>query len=318
MTVLIPALTITKTATVSTTTPGSTVGFTITVHNTGQTPYSGATVTDPLGGVLNDATYNNNGAATIGTVSYAEPVLTWTGDLATGQSATITFTFTVNDPDTGDKHLVNTVTSDTAGSTCPTGSTDPACTVNVPVLVPALTISKTASVATATPGSAVDYTITADNTGQTPYTATSITDSLAGVLDDAAYNNDGTATIGTVSYTSPVLTWTGDLNPGDSATITYSVTVSNPDTGGRILTNTAVSAATGSNCPSGSTDPACTTTVTIISGALSITVPISAFLGSADPGGTVSAEPGHRPGHRQPRLRRRVDRDGLCHRLHHR
>ena len=116
----------------STTTPGSTVGFTITVHNTGQTPYFAATVTDPLGGVLNDAAYDHDGAASTGSVSFASPVLTWTGDLATGQTATITFTVTVNNPVTGDKHLVNTVTSDTAGSTCPTGGTDPACTVTCP------------------------------------------------------------------------------------------------------------------------------------------------------------------------------------------
>ena len=52
-------------------------------------------------------------------------------------------------------------------------------------LVPALTITKTASVSTATPGSTVGYTITVDNTGQTPYSGASVTDSLAGVLDDA-------------------------------------------------------------------------------------------------------------------------------------
>jgi uncharacterized repeat protein (TIGR01451 family) len=158
--------------------------------------------------------------------------------------------------------------------------------------VPALIITKTASAATATPGSVVRYTITADDTGQTPYTGASITDSLTGVLDDAAYNNDGTATIGTVSFASPLLTWTGDLNPGQTATITYSVAVSNPDTGSRVLANTAVSTEPGSNCPDGSTDPACTATVSIISGALTISVPFSAFLGSADPGGSVSADLG--------------------------
>ena len=52
------------------------------------------------------------------------------------------------------------------------------------------------------------------------------------MLDDAAYDNDAAATgTGTVSYASPVLTWTGNLTPGQAATITYSVTVNNPDTG---------------------------------------------------------------------------------------
>ncbi len=79
------------------------------------------------------------------------------------------------------------------------------------------------------------------DTGQTPYTGASLTDPLAGVLDDAAYNNDAAATAGTVSFTSPDLTWTGDLTPGASATITYSVTIDNPDTGDHILANTVTS-----------------------------------------------------------------------------
>jgi choice-of-anchor A domain-containing protein/uncharacterized repeat protein (TIGR01451 family) len=292
VTVLIPALTITKTADTATTTPGSVVGYTVTVTDTGPTSYTGATVTDPIGGILNDAAYNNNATATSGTVSYASPVLTWTGSLDPGDSAVISFTVTVRNPDTGDKHLVNTVTSADTGSTCPSGTTNPACTATVTVLVPALTITKTANVATATPGSVVRYTITVADTGQTAYTGATVTDSLAGVLADAAYNNNASATLGAVSYASPVLTWTGDLAIGDTATITYSVTVSNPDTGGRILANTATSAAPGSTCPASSPGPACTATVSIIAGALSVTVPDDANLGSAAPGGTISASLG--------------------------
>ena len=157
------------------------------------------------------------------------------------------------------------------------------------MLIPALTITKTASTATATPGSAVGYTITVDDTGQTPYTAATVTDDLDGVLDDAAYNNDATATTGTVSYASPTLTWTGNLAPGDTATITYSVTVNNPDTGGGALSNTVVSTAPGSTCPAGPAAPGCTVTVAVVAGPLSITAPATASLGSAAPGGTVSA-----------------------------
>ena len=120
----------------------------------------------------------------------------------------ITYTVTVNNPDTGDKLLINTVTSAATGSTCPPGTTAAACRVTVAVLTPALTIVKTASTtsgsnAVATPGGVVTYTITVTNTGQTPYTGASFTDPLAGVLDDAAYNSDAAATAGTVSYASP-------------------------------------------------------------------------------------------------------------------
>ena len=228
VTVLVPALDITQTASAATTTPGSTVQYTITVADTGQTPYTGVTVTDDLTSLLDDATYNGDAAATFGAVSYASPVLTWTGDLDPGGTATVTFSVTVDNPDTGDKHLTNTVVSTAPGSSCPPGGANPACSTAVTDLIPALTIVKTADASTTMPGSAVDYTITVADTGQTPYTAATVTDDLSGVLDDAAYNHDATATTGSVSYAAPTLTWTGDLTPGDTATITYSVTSTTP------------------------------------------------------------------------------------------
>jgi large repetitive protein len=286
---LIPALAITKTAATTTTTPGSAVGYTITITDTGQTPYTGVTVTDDLTGLVSDAAYDNDAAATAGTVTYTTPVLTWTGNLAPGGTAAITYTVTTASPDTGDKHLVNTVASTAPGSTCPPGNTNPACTATVTDLIPALTITKTDTVAATTPGSAVGFTITVADTGQTPYTAATVTDSLSGDLADAAYNNDAAATTGTVTYTTPVLTWTGNLTPGNTATITYSVTVNNPDTGGGALSNTVVSTATGSTCPSGGTGSGCSVTVAVVAGPLTMTAPATASLGSAAPGGTLSA-----------------------------
>jgi large repetitive protein len=292
VTVLIPGLTITTTAGSATTTPGSVVQYTTTMSDTGQTPYTGATVTDDLANVLNDAAYNGDATATIGSVTYAGHVLTWTGNLAPGDTATVTYSITVNNPDTGDKHLVTTVVSTDPGSTCPPASANPACTAIVTDLIPALTIIKTANVVSAAPGSAVDYTITVADTGQTPYTGATVTDDLTGVLSAATYNGDATATTGTVSYASPALTWTGNLAPGDTATITYSVTIKNPATGGTSLTNTVTSAAAGSSCPSGTSEGQCTVTTGVISGPLSITAPASAVLGSGPPGATIGSSLG--------------------------
>jgi uncharacterized repeat protein (TIGR01451 family) len=289
VTVLTPGLTITKTANVSTTTPGATVGYTITVADTGQTPYTNATVIDSLAGVLNDASYDGDGAATTGTVSYASPALNWHGNLASGATATITYSVTVHNPDTGDKLLVNTVTSAAVGSNCPVSGTAAACTTSVQDLIPALTITKTAGTGTASPGGTVHYTITVADTGQTPYTGATVTDNLTGVLDDASYNSDAAATAGTVSYASPDLTWTGDLAVAGSVTITYSATVDDPETGDKIMANTVTSAAPGSNCPSGTTNPACSATVAVITGVLSISVPASVDLGAIVTGGTAAA-----------------------------
>jgi len=292
VTVLIPALTITKTASVSTTTPGSVVQYTITVLNTGQTSYQGATVTDDLTSVLSDAAYNGDATASVGAVSYASPVLSWTGALAPGGGATITFSVTVNNPDTGDKHMVNTVVSSNQGSTCPPGGGNPACTATVIDLIPGLTISKTANMATATPGTQVQYTIGVADTGQTSYTGATVTDDLTAVLGSAAYDNDATASAGTVSYARPTLTWAGDLAPGGTATITYSVTVANPETGSTTMANSAISGDPGSNCPAGTTGGPCTATVGIISGPLSMTAPASADLGAGPPGGTIAGSLG--------------------------
>ena len=212
--------------------------------------------------MLGDASYNSDAAATAGTVAFASPNLTWSGDLAVGASATVTYSVTVHNPDTGSHVLTNTITSATAGNNCPAGGTDPRCTVTVDIS--ALTIVNTASVSTTTPGSTVTYTVTVTNTGQTPYTGVSVTDPLSGVLDDAAFDNDATTSSGSVTYASPNLTWTGDLAPGATATITFSVTVNNPDTGDKSLTTTVTSAAAGNNCPAGGTDPRCTTTVSVL------------------------------------------------------
>ena len=236
-----------KTASSSTTVPGATVTYTITVTNTGATAYtagSPAAFTDDLGNVLDDAKYNND--ASNGAV-YSAPTLSWQGALPVGGSETITYSVTVDDPDTGDHALDNTVlTQPGSGGNCPADTTDPDCAVHVPVQ--SYTTAKTASTTTATEGSRVTYTVTVVNTGTVAYTVgapATFTDSLANVLDDAVYNNDATAG---ATYSAPVVSWAGALPIGGSVTVTYSVTVDNPDTGNHSLDNAVVPTATGGSC----------------------------------------------------------------------
>jgi uncharacterized repeat protein (TIGR01451 family) len=244
-----------KTTTATTVTPGEVVPYTITITNTGQVAYTAgnpATVTDSLASVLDDATYNND--ATNG-ATYAAPTLSWSGPLAVGATVTITYSVTVNTPDTGDHELRNAVITDSTGN-CSASSTDPSCAVQVPTK--AFDVVKTASSSTATSGATVTYTIVVTNTGATDYTAgspASFTDSLAAVLDDATYNND--ATNGAV-YTAPTLSWSGALAVGASATITYSVTIKSPDTGDHALDNAVLTpVGSGGSCPVDTTDPNC-------------------------------------------------------------
>ncbi|WP_146616386.1 Ig-like domain-containing protein [Kitasatospora sp. SolWspMP-SS2h] len=236
---------------------GDTVTYTVTVQNTGTAPYPAAQLTDDLTRDLDDATYNGDAKATSGTVTYAAPVLSWNGDVAAGQTVTITYSVKVNNPDTGDYELANTVVGP-ADSTCPPGGREPRCGTRDRIA--ALQVAKTSDSrrSPVRPGAKVTYTVTVTNPGKAAYPAAQLTDDLSRDLDDAAYNGDAKATSGTVSYTAPVLSWNGDVAPGQSVTITYSVRVDKPDTGDKQLANTVVGP-DGSNCPAASTDPACST-----------------------------------------------------------
>ena len=245
--------------------------FTITIANTGQTPYSGATVANDLGEVLDESAYDNDATATVGTIVIADEVLTWTGNLAVGATATVTYTVQANDPDSADTTMTSVVSSSAAGSTCPVGSTAPACSATVTILIPALSIAMTADTATTTPGGTVGYTITVTNTGETDYAAASVVAALDGVFPDAVYNGDASASTGVFGYTAPKLTWTGALAMGASTTITYSVTVQDPDPGDKALTSGVSSTTQGSTCPVGSTNSACATLVRVLVPQLTIT-----------------------------------------------
>ena len=264
--VLVPGLSVSTYADAATATPGDLVTFTITVTNTGETSYVGATISAPLDNVLDDATFSGVATATAGIVTYTAPNLDWTGSLSPGESAIISYSVVVDPPGAGNRSMTSTVVAPDPGSTCQAGSLTAACTATVVILVPGLSIAQTADTATTTPGSVVGYTIQINNDGETPYTAVTMTDALSGVLTDSVYNNDAAVTVGggTLNYAAPVLTWTGDLAVGATATVTFSITVNNPDNGDKEMVNSVSSDAPGSSCPSGSSAPGCVTIVRVL------------------------------------------------------
>ncbi|GAA4160645.1 hypothetical protein GCM10022286_16980 [Gryllotalpicola daejeonensis] len=248
-----PSYTVAKTASTSVAHPGDKVTYTITVRNTGAWDYTTAnpaSFTDDLSGVLDDATYN--GDASSGATVTGD-TLSWTGAVAAGASQTITYSVTVKNPDDGDQALTNAVAPDGPGGTC-----DPAanCTTSTPVQ--SFTVTKTADTNEVTPGATVHYTVTVKNTGDVAYSAdnpASFSDDLSAVTDDAAYNGDAS---NGATVTGNVLAWSGPLAVGATETITYSVTVDNPDNGDKHLDNSVVTPAdSGGNCATGSDDPAC-------------------------------------------------------------
>jgi uncharacterized repeat protein (TIGR01451 family) len=83
---------------------GSLVDYTITVTNVGKAPYTAprlAEMSDSLADVLTHAVMVGSPAASSGTLTYAAPRLSWTGALAVGGTATITYRLKITSGGTG-------------------------------------------------------------------------------------------------------------------------------------------------------------------------------------------------------------------------
>lgn len=97
------------------------------------------------------------------------------------------------------------------------------------ILLPELQFTKTADTPAGTrAGDVVEYTVTATNVGGAAFGTADpamLVDDMTDVLDDAGYNDDARASSGVLNPAIPLLGWSGALAPGDSVTITYSVTL---------------------------------------------------------------------------------------------
>ncbi|GAB3119018.1 DUF7927 domain-containing protein [Glaciibacter psychrotolerans] len=259
-TVLVRDFDIVKTADTQTAKSGDIVMYSITFTNTGQVAFTDAkpfTLKDDLSKVLDDATMNV-GSITGGAKYDTPPVLTWSGPLAVGAEHTITYTVKVDLKAhiSGDKKLINKV--ETPDGKCVVGSNDPACTTLVKLEL--IHVTKKADKLFTKAGDVVTYTITVKNVGTAPSPEASFTDDLTDVLKLADYNNDATKG---ASYVKPILSWTAPLAVGESATITYSVTVKATAVSGT-MKNVVVTPPTLGNCDEGSTDPDCQVDVPVL------------------------------------------------------
>ena len=146
-----------------------------------------------------------------------------------------------------------------------------------------LVITNTANVASTTAGGTVTYTISIANSSSTAFSGVAFTDPLTGALDDAAYNNNASASTGTVSYANSTISWTGNVAANATVTVTYTVTVNSPDNGDQSLVNTVSSATVGANCGSGNADSRCTVTVPVAG----LSIVKTADAATTTPGSTV-------------------------------
>jgi uncharacterized repeat protein (TIGR01451 family) len=274
--------------------PDETVNYTATIKNTGKVPYKDARAMIDLSDILDDASWVGNLKADSGTVggpvNVAEflknaaprprslpaqgprgraytpetggdgPILWWTGDLAVGGQAVITYTVKVDNPPKGNMRLLSQIMGQAPSTNCennPEAKKSPECATDV--LIPLLKLDKKLDApANPKPGDKVTYTVTLSNAGTGDFEKAWFSDDLSGVLDDAKLDEGSIkATGGKVTYSKPKLRWDGTVPAKGTVTVTYSLTVVGDRSGDGKLVNGLVSDLPGSNCRTGSTADVC-------------------------------------------------------------
>ena len=237
--------------------PGDTITYTVTGENTGETVLD-TVITDDLSNVLNNAKLTSAPVATIaGVDSVPAPVvagttMSWSGVLQPGQSIVITYTVTLNEDASG-------VIIDNRASAAATPPTTPPITPPDVVTehpTPGYSFAKTSDPVSGTavePGDTITYTVTGVNSGETELD-TLIEDDLSKVLNNASITTApfvaiaGEDIVPAVQLDGTALSWNGVLKPGQTVTITYTVTV-NDDAVGVLVNNHASSEATPPGLP---------------------------------------------------------------------
>jgi len=202
---------------------GETITYTITVTNVGPGDYTAAapaTMTDDLSDVIDDATLDEGSLdATEGEVSYDAPTLSWEGALASGESAEISYTVTYNGE--GDQQLVNLACVPEDELAAGARACD---TVTVPGSGLKQWKTVDASDDPVVAGSELTYTLHFENDGNSDATVDAI-DFLTHVLDDADVTSEPASDVLNVDRDGEEIAITGTVPTGDTATVSYTVTI---------------------------------------------------------------------------------------------
>ncbi len=222
--------------------------FTVTVRNEGPGDYTAAapaTFNDDLSAVLDDATFDIgsiNSSTGTATFDAGTGTLTWSGVLAAGASATVTYSVTYDEDLGGDQQLNN-------AACVPEEQASDEALRCITVRVPGsgLVVAKSSDPADGTAVDAADeitYTLTFVNTG--PADAVfDTTDDLSGVLDDAELIDGPNAGPGlTATRTGDHIDISGTVPTGESRKVTYTVRVLAADARGDSVLRNALA------CPS--------------------------------------------------------------------
>ena len=220
---------------------GQKITYTVTVTNPGPGDYTAAhpaTFGDDLTDVLDDATFDAGSInASTGTAALNGTSLDWSGVLAAGQSATVTYTLTYQE--TGNLVVDNHACIQVAEAQDPA---DTCRTVHTPGsgLRHSKSVIPTNGTAVS-PGQVLTYTLTFENVGPAAATVDTF-DDLADVADDAVLDTGSiTADAGLVATPNAAgdrIDITGTVPTAQTLTVTYQVTVKPyADQGDHVVTN---------------------------------------------------------------------------------
>ena len=237
---------------------GENIVWTITVSNTGNQPLSEITVTDtmtgePSGSVSLTSNEEEENVSISGAVATIQT-------LEVGSSVEITATYEVQEADAG-KSLNNTaVASDGDSHQDEETPKDP-----VVVEKPELSILKKAEITgtTVTLGDQINYTITVTNTGNVALTGVTVKDERMPDSVNVQIGNADATSMDVVNSTVTI----DDLAVGQTATITYSYTVTAAD----VAVGEVENSATGDSEQTDPTDPSTTETTVSDPGAVTVT-----------------------------------------------
>ncbi|MGD9430222.1 isopeptide-forming domain-containing fimbrial protein [Arthrobacter russicus] len=244
------SFTVTKSASPGSVAPGDEVTYTVKVVQKGDTEVS-ASFADDLSKVAGATFVAGSAAADKGSVAVDNPV-NWSGTLAKGDTATVTYKMKVNADLATPGSVKNTVVPGDKGTCDPADS----CTTTTEVLTPgSFTVTKSASPGSVAPGDEVTYTVKVVQKGDTPVLA-SFVDDLSKVAGATFVAGSASADKGAIEGT---VNWSGTLAKGDTVTVTYKMKVNADIATPAEVKNTVVPG------PDGGCEPGtCTTTTEVL------------------------------------------------------
>jgi uncharacterized repeat protein (TIGR01451 family)/fimbrial isopeptide formation D2 family protein len=243
----------------STVNAGDALRYTIALRNRGAATLTGLSFSDTI---PTDLTYVAASAtATSGAATITGQDVGWTGiaDLAPGTSQTLRFDVTIGAISGASQTFVNqgTATSTQTGPVRTDSNGDPSDGTQPTTITaigtgtggtPALDLQKRWSLAVdggtvgqVDPGDTVQYTLTATNTGVRVVADVRLTDAPLPTQFTYVPGSLATST-GAVVTETPIAVNIGTLNPGQTATVSFRMTV-NPGTNGQIASNQATATA---------------------------------------------------------------------------